>query len=122
MLLLNSTMQKQYLGASGFIPGRTTHLKLVLTASFCYTESAISLVKLSYSCVFTHTDTHTQETITEDLFRLKDYMHFMSHYSLFAFALSSFDALFPPQGIVSVLVYISVFLIFAKCAPDKSLA
>lgn len=50
------------------------------------------------------------------------HMHFMSHCSLFALGFSSSDALSPPQGVVSTLVYIRVFLIFAKGASDSSLA
>lgn len=47
------------------------------------------------------------------------HMHFMSHCSLFALGFSSSVAL-SPQGVVSTLVYIRVFLIFAKGAPDNS--
>lgn len=50
------------------------------------------------------------------------HMHFMSHCSLFAFSFSSSVGLSPPQGVVSTLVYIRVFLILAKGATDNSLA
>lgn len=108
---------KTIFGGLGFIPGRTTHLKLVLTVSFCYILNAISPLKLSNCC----THTHTHETITEDLFQLKVYMHFMSHCSLFAFVLSSPDALFPPQGICEhACIHQCVFNISKVCTWQES--
>lgn len=65
------SQKQKYLGGLGFIPGRATQLKLVLTMSFCYTLNGISLLKLNNSNTHTHThigDNHRRLVPAEGLY------------------------------------------------------